>query len=74
MGDRNIKNYSLITNAGYRDVQVACGSGQNGTITGSFGKSGKFRVAFPGGIAQQPTDSDKAISLVFKRFIKQLPS
>ena len=50
-------------------TQVTAGCSKAGTIVSSFGKSGKIRVSFPDGIAQQLSDSDKVINLVFKRFI-----
>lgn len=50
-------------------VQVTAGCGTSGVITGSFGKSGKFRVSFADGLPQQLGDGDKALALVFKRFV-----
>ena len=50
-------------------VQVTSGGGCIGTIEGSFGKAGKFRVAFPDGLPQSSSDTDKAIALIFKRFV-----
>lgn len=40
-----------------------------GTIVGSFGKSGKYRVDFPDGLANELSDDDKALTLAFKRFV-----
>lgn len=42
-------------------------SGAFGTIEGSFGKSGKFKVAFPEGIV--PAPGHKPVTLTFKRYI-----
>ncbi len=47
----------MVTQAGYI-----------GTIEGSFGKSGKFKVAFQTAIAP-PAPGGNKISLTFKRFI-----
>lgn len=49
-------------------LQVTTQSGAIGTIEGSFGKSGKFKVAFPEGIAPA-APGQNSITLVFKRFI-----
>jgi selenocysteine-specific elongation factor len=43
-------------------------AGQGGVIQGSFGKSGKFKVHFPSGIALQPGQPSK-VTLVFKRYV-----
>lgn len=43
-------------------------NGATGTIEGSFGKSGKFKVAFPEGIVLA-APGQNAITLTFKRFI-----
>lgn len=50
-------------------MKVTAGCGTSGVITGSFGKSGKFRVSFADGLPQQLGDGDKALALVFKRFV-----
>jgi selenocysteine-specific elongation factor len=47
---------------------VVTEDGIEGTIEGSFGKSGKFRVAFSRSLAEAPRSSN-AISLTFKRYI-----
>ena len=47
--------------------QVTTTSGAFGTIEGSFGKSGKFKVAFPEGIV--PAPGHKPVTLTFKRYI-----
>ena len=44
--------------------------GQRGRIEGGFGKSGKFRVFFPGGVAAQvPGGAATRVTLTFKRFL-----
>lgn len=43
--------------------------GQEGRIEGGFGKSGKFRVHFPGGIALGPGGQPAAIVLQFKKYV-----
>ena len=50
-------------------MQVVTAAGERGTIEGSFGKSGKFKVAFPAGVAQPAADTPNALTLTFKRFI-----
>ena len=52
-------------------MQVTAGCGRTGNIAGTFGKSGKFRVSFPDGLTstQELSDSDKALTLIFKRFV-----
>ena len=49
-------------------VQVITANGNIGTIEGSFGKSGKFKVQFPGGVSL-PASGSTAIQLTFKKFI-----
>ena len=48
--------------------QVTTANGEVGTIEGSFGKSGKFKVQFPGGLSS-PAVGDNSIQLTFKKFI-----
>lgn len=44
--------------------------GQEGTIEGGFGKSGKFRVRWPGGApAPAPGQPPPRLLLRFKRFV-----
>lgn len=49
-------------------LQVTTANGEVGTIEGSFGKSGKFKVQFPGGLSP-PAVGDNSIQLTFKKFI-----
>ena len=42
--------------------------GEVGMIEGSFGKSGKFKVQFPGGLSP-PAAGNNSIQLTFKKFI-----
>jgi selenocysteine-specific elongation factor len=49
--------------------QVVTARGEQGIIEGSFGKSGKFRVAFPGGVAQPAAGASSSIMLTFKRYV-----
>ena len=50
-------------------IQVTTANGETGTIDGNFGKSGRFRVSFPGGI-QMPSEPDKRqVFLTFKTFV-----
>lgn len=48
--------------------QVTTANGDVGTIEGSFGKSGKFKVQFPKGISI-PAFGSNAIQLTFKKFV-----
>ena len=48
--------------------QVTTESGAVGTIEGSFGKSGKFKVAFPKGIAPA-APGHNSLRMTFKRYI-----
>ena len=50
------------------NVQVVTANGKIGTIEGSFGKSGKFKVQFPGSVSLSGSGSN-AIRLTFKKFI-----
>ena len=50
-------------------LQVATAHGEQGIIEGSFGKSGKFRVAFPRGVAQPAAGGNNSITLTFKRYV-----
>ena len=43
-------------------------NGKTGQIEGAFGKAGKFKVNFPGGISSQ-SDQSQEIILRFKRFM-----
>lgn len=43
-------------------------AGQAGTLQGSFGKSGKFKVHFPSGVALQPGQPNRVV-LSFKRYL-----
>ena len=49
-------------------LQVTTQAGNVGTIEGSFGKSGKFRVSFQTAIIP-PKPGANGITLTFKRFI-----
>ena len=49
-------------------MQVVTQEGRLGTITGSFGKSGKFKVSFQTPITP-PQPGCNSIALTFKRFI-----
>jgi selenocysteine-specific elongation factor len=48
---------------------VVTAAGERGTIEGSFGKSGKFKVAFPGGVMQPAPGASSSLTLTFKRYI-----
>lgn len=51
-------------------AQVTSAAGQTGTIEGTFGKSGKFKVHFPEGIADPASSGEgNGITLAFKKFI-----
>lgn len=50
-------------------VVTVASSGEQGRIQGGFGKSGKFRVYFPGGITQQPSGQPSTIALRFKKYV-----
>ncbi|KAL3148593.1 hypothetical protein ABBQ38_014023 [Trebouxia sp. C0009 RCD-2024] len=56
------------------DISLFCGlkvttaNGEVGTVEGSFGKSGKFKVQFPGGL-NPPAAGNNSIQLTFKKFI-----
>lgn len=51
--------------------QVTTAAGEQGTIESSFGKSGKLKVVFPGGLAAGVGGGgdDKSVLLRCKRFI-----
>lgn len=49
-------------------MQVSTANGVEGTIEGSFGKSGKFKVAFSRSLAEAPLTSN-TITLTFKRYL-----
>ena len=52
----------------FAHMQVVTANGDVGTIEGSFGKSGKFKVSFPGGV-RTPASGSNSIRLTFKKFI-----
>ncbi|CAL8462357.1 g1890 [Coccomyxa elongata] len=52
----------------FAGMKVTTASGAVGTIEGSFGKSGKFKVAFPKGIVPA-APGHNSITLTFKRYI-----
>ena len=48
-------------------VRLEGDGGEVGTIQGSFGKSGKYKISFPGGI---PADAaNRKITMEFKRYM-----
>eukprot|EP00884_Botryococcus_braunii_P021357 jgi/Botrbrau1/7905/Bobra.9_2s0078.2 len=49
-------------------MKVKSGAGEVGTIEGSFGKKGKFKVHFPGGVSLSNKES-ATITLSFKRYM-----
>ncbi|GAQ81505.1 Selenocysteine-specific elongation factor [Klebsormidium nitens] len=49
-------------------LRVTTEAGEEGTIQSSFGKSGKFKLHFPGGVQQASGQASK-VTLEFKRFI-----
>ncbi len=53
----------------YVSLQVQTARGATGTIEGSFGKSGKFKVSFPNGVALGDGPDANVITLRFKRFV-----
>ena len=50
-------------------VQVTSSQGEKGSIEGTFGKTGRFRVAFPGGVQLGEAQEQRQISLSFKKFV-----
>ena len=50
-------------------MQVTTGRGEQGTIEGAFGKSGRFRVAFPDGLQQSGSPEERQLQLCFKKYI-----
>lgn len=56
--------------------QVTTGRGEVGVIVGSFGKSGKLRVEFSGGLSPSPGRSaqDGVVVLRCKRYMYQANS
>ncbi|PNW81764.1 hypothetical protein CHLRE_06g259200v5 [Chlamydomonas reinhardtii] len=51
-------------------LKVKTGRGEQGVIEGSFGKSGKLKVNFPGGLAPEGRSAaDNAITLRCKRYV-----
>lgn len=54
----------------YLNLKVVTGKGEVGTIEGPFGKSGKLRVSFQGGInAQGRSQEDNAVTLSCRRYV-----
>eukprot|EP00887_Chlorella_sp_A99_P002875 scaffold6.g2875.t1 len=60
---------SLFAGEGCRSMEVAASGGARGRIEGGFGKSGKFRAYFPGGVAAQRGGAPTRLTLAFKRFL-----
>ena len=52
----------------HTSLQVVTQEGHQGTIDGSFGKSGKFKVSFQTPVAP-PQPGCSGITLTFKRYI-----
>ncbi|KAL0044347.1 hypothetical protein WJX82_001339 [Trebouxia sp. C0006] len=52
----------------FSGMQVTTANGDVGTIEGSFGKSGKFKVQFPKGVSI-PASGSNTIQLTFKKFV-----
>ena len=48
-------------------LQVTTANGDVGSIEGSFGKSGKFKVQFPRGVSI-PASGSTSIQLTFKKY------
>ena len=57
-----------LTGRGVPGAQVVTATGEIGVIEGSFGKSGKFKVAFPDGAAA-PAPGASQLTLTFKRYV-----
>ncbi|KAK9818119.1 hypothetical protein WJX72_007434 [[Myrmecia] bisecta] len=53
----------------FTGMKVVTSAGEVGTIEGPFGKSGKFKVHFAGGVAPAAEGSAKQLTLTFKRYI-----
>ena len=49
-------------------IQVVTAQGEKGILEGPFGKSGKFKVQFPNGVAV-PAAGSNSVRLTFKKFI-----
>ncbi|KAK9842481.1 hypothetical protein WJX81_002027 [Elliptochloris bilobata] len=55
----------------FAGLKVVTAAGEIGAIEGSFGKSGKFKVAFPDGV-QPPAPGANQLTLTFKRYVYDL--
>ena len=57
----------------FENMRVVTGAGHEGVLVGAFGKSGKYKVTFPGGVpAEQREDAShpcQRLTLRFKRFM-----
>mmetsp|Transcript_26113 Transcript_26113/g.85801 ORF Transcript_26113/g.85801 Transcript_26113/m.85801 type:complete len:561 (+) Transcript_26113:30-1712(+) len=54
----------------FAGMQVVSANGEKGTVQGSFGKSGKFKMLFPDGIAAAPEGSGGIkVTLNFKKYL-----
>jgi selenocysteine-specific elongation factor len=56
----------------FAGLRVAASGGEEGRIEGSFGKSGKFKVYFPGRLVLPPADKagqPTKITLMFKKYV-----
>jgi selenocysteine-specific elongation factor len=50
-------------------MRIELETGEQGTIEGSFGKSGKFKLRFPRGGLKEETHRNKKIIFRYKRFL-----
>ena len=66
---RACAHYGMAQLPARQCLQVVTAAGEWGTVEGSFGKSGKFKVEFPHGVVQPAAGAPNAITLTFKRFI-----
>ena len=55
----------------FENMRVQTGSGREGFIVGAFGKSGKYKCTFPGGVPEEECESPETNRLVlrFRRFV-----
>ena len=57
----------------FENLKVTTGTGDVGVLQGAFGKSGKYKVHFSNGVAeearQDPASAVHKLQLVFKRYV-----
>ena len=59
--------------ASFENLKVTTGAGDVGVLQGAFGKSGKYKVHFSNGVAEEarndPASAVHKLQLTFKRYV-----